>query len=109
MGSKVIFLTNQNVAVKRIFGFDIQIDKIAPANIFFIDAQNFYPGFDDASRRQDEVDHIRGTCLESLIFKCQSTGADFHDFQGIPFQIKKQRVFRIGCDSVGLARFLRRC
>ncbi len=108
MGSEVVFLTNQNVAVKRVFGFDIQINEITPANVLFVDAQNFYPGFDNASRRQDKVDHIRGTCLESLIFKCQSTGTDFHDFQGIPFQIKKQRVFRIGCDSVGLARFLRR-
>lgn len=108
MGSEVVFLTNQNVAVQRIFGCGIQVNEITPANILFVYAQNFYPGFDNASRRQDKVDHMRGICLESLVFKRKSTGTDFQDFQGISFQIKKQRVFRIGCDSVGLACFLRR-
>ncbi len=81
LGSEVVLLTHQNVAVKGIFGFDIQICEMTPANIPFIDAQNFYPGFDSASRRQDKVDHMRGTLFESLIFKCQPPGTDFHDFQ----------------------------
>ena len=89
MGPEVFFLTNQDVPVERVFGIDIQFNEITPANVLFIDAQNLYPGFDKASRGQDEVDHMLGTCLEPLIFKCQSTGTDFHDFQGSPFQIKK--------------------
>ena len=84
LGSQIVFLTNQNVAVKGIFGGRIQIDEIAPANIFVINAQDFYLGFDTASRRQNKVHRMGGTRLESLIFKSQSTGTDFHDFQGIP-------------------------
>lgn len=81
LGSKIVFLTNQNVAMKRVFGCGVQIDEIAPANILVINAQDFYLGFDAASSRQDKVDRIRGARLESLIFKSQSTGTDLHDFQ----------------------------
>ncbi len=81
LGSEIFFLTNQNVAVKRIFGLDIQVNEVTPANILVIDAQNLYPGYDKATRGQNKIDHILGACLESLILECQSTGTDFHDFQ----------------------------
>ena len=51
LGVEIVFLTHQHITVKDVFGFHIQIDEIAPADLFFVDTQYFDVGIDGAARR----------------------------------------------------------
>jgi hypothetical protein len=44
--------------MKGVFGVEIQVNEIASANIFFVDAQNFNLGFNPTPCREHKVDLI---------------------------------------------------